>query len=349
MQMISCCAAPLMMVPAACLADIVPSFTPIAGLPGDNVYATRSYGISGDGKVVYGEVRTTGRWETMVWTAAGGTRAFGPGAPFHSNYDGSMLVGWLGRWTEASGWQAVPAPSGARSPFRATGISRDGAVIVGYAGDANTRDQGTRWSQSAGPTWIPRLPSMTDTQAARVGTSSPLIVGNYSVGGGATWKFDGTTVSELTAQGRHVRDMTPDAATCVGESYGGSACGFVLTLSSLMQIPAVAGHSGGGAHGVSADGRIVVGQAHPAYPHAYIWDSTHSTRLMQDVLTGMGLNLQGFTALTDCTGISDDGTTITGLGVNSRGLEQAWVAVVPGPGSGAVMGMAGFIVCRRRR
>jgi uncharacterized membrane protein len=71
-------------------------------------------------------------------------------------------------------------------------------------------------------------------------------------------------------------------------------------------------------------------------PEAYIWDSTNGMRSLQDVLTDEGLDLTGWT-LHVAHGISADGKTIVGWGVNPDGNTEAWIAhVSPVPIPGAM-------------
>ena len=65
----------------------------------------------------------------------------------------------------------------------------------------------------------------------------------------------------------------------------------------------------------------------------------------------MGLDLTGWT-LREATGISDDGLTIVGYGDNPNGFMEGWIAVIPEPSSGLLVG-AGLVALaalqRRRR
>ncbi|QDU55597.1 PEP-CTERM sorting domain-containing protein [Aeoliella mucimassa] len=60
----------------------------------------------------------------------------------------------------------------------------------------------------------------------------------------------------------------------------------------------------------------------------FIWDETHGMRPLARVLAGdYGLDFEGW-RLNQATAISDDGTTIVGVGVNPDGVEEAWRAVM---------------------
>jgi hypothetical protein len=89
------------------------------------------------------------------------------------------------------------------------------------------------------------------------------------------------------------------------------------------------------ARAVSGDGSVVVGSADtgavPASDSntAFIWDSIHGMRALQDVLQSeYGLDLSGWWLL-DAKDISDDGRTIVGVGINPNGDAEAWVAILP--------------------
>jgi hypothetical protein len=66
------------------------------------------------------------------------------------------------------------------------------------------------------------------------------------------------------------------------------------------------------------------------------------------VLAGVGIDLTGWT-LTHVNGISADGNTIAGLGINPSGFSEAWVATIPEPSTGLLFGfgLVGLAVKRR--
>ncbi|GMU34142.1 MAG: hypothetical protein AMXMBFR20_20140 [Planctomycetia bacterium] len=86
------------------------------------------------------------------------------------------------------------------------------------------------------------------------------------------------------------------------------------------------------ASAVSGDGSLVVGFATPdSRAAAFIWDSVRGMRELQTVLSiDFGLDLAGW-QLISATGISSDGTVITGAGINPGGQTEAWIAVIPEP------------------
>ncbi|MFM7711813.1 MAG: PEP-CTERM sorting domain-containing protein, partial [Microcystis sp.] len=111
--------------------------------------------------------------------------------------------------------------------------------------------------------------------------------------------------------------------------------------------------------GVSADGSVVVGNSNSANgQETFIWNSTQGMRSLREILTNdYGLNLTGWT-LTEATGISADGLTIVGTGLNPSGNPEPWIArlnpqnnpSVPEPSSILGLGLfslVGFLIKKR--
>ena len=66
---------------------------------------------------------------------------------------------------------------------------------------------------------------------------------------------------------------------------------------------------------------------------AFIWDAANGMRNLRELLALQGDDVAGW-RLTSATGISADGSTIVGYGLNPEGNDEAWVAqlnVVPEP------------------
>ena len=110
--------------------------------------------------------------------------------------------------------------------------------------------------------------------------------------------------------------------------------------------------------GVSADNSLIVGGTNGAAgPKAFVWDATHGTQDLEQILTLDGINMTGWT-LEPATGISADGTTIVGKGVDPSGASEAWIATstqgwfapIPEPNTGllVMVGVLGLAVIRRR-
>ncbi len=103
------------------------------------------------------------------------------------------------------------------------------------------------------------------------------------------------------------------------------------------------------ASGISGNGSTIVGTSVVATgSEAFIWDATNGMRELDVVLTALGLDLTGWTLRTPH--ISHDGLTIVGYGINPSGNEEAWIAVIPEPGTALLVGcgLVGLAMKRRR-
>lgn len=107
---------------------------------------------------------------------------------------------------------------------------------------------------------------------------------------------------------------------------------------------------------ITPDGQLVVGLEYDANNQmgAFIWDQAHGSRDLKSVLLNdYGLDT-GSWVLSYAASISDNGTVISGYGVDPTGKTQAWVAnlssspaAVPVPGAvwlfgSALAGLIGF-------
>ena len=83
------------------------------------------------------------------------------------------------------------------------------------------------------------------------------------------------------------------------------------------------------ARGVSADGSVIVGSSYIVSGKVvFIWDAVKGMRNLQAILeVQLGLNLAGWT-LTDARGVSPNGNTIVGYGINPLGATEGWIATL---------------------
>ena len=118
--------------------------------------------------------------------------------------------------------------------------------------------------------------------------------------------------------------VSADGSTIVGKS-GDYA--FRWTIDGGKQV---LGDLPGGAvssyaSGVSADGSTVVGWSQSSLgEEGFIWDELNGMRPLRDELSGAGIDMSGWT-LQGARGVSDDGNTIVGFGLNPDGNQEAWI------------------------
>jgi uncharacterized membrane protein len=238
------------------------------------------------------------------------------------------------RWTQSTG--VVPIGIG-NLKSAATAISGDGKVIVGRAGALSpyAGDRAFRWTENGGATFLASLIPNGPNVPTGVSNDGSVIVGSALGLNGYLayrWTSDMDTVA-LDLPGGYTQsaaaDVTADGRVVVGQ--------LIVSDQSLI----------GGFYGGS-DPPIDYWNAAPALTaansKAMIWDATHGTRLLQDVLAddnGLANQLKGWT-LVSASAISGDGNVIAGVGVNPLGNFQGWVATIPEPSTVALSGASFF-------
>jgi probable HAF family extracellular repeat protein len=287
---------------------------------------TKARGVSADGTVIVGarEVPTwNDSYEACYWTASSGLTPLGelPGGDQASfahdaSLDGMVVVGWSKsdggiagdfvteafRWTQATGLLALGDLAGGAFYSQARGVSDDGSVIVGFgSSDAGPSSEAFRWTEAGGMVGLGGLePGNVESAAYGVSPDGATVVG---------WS--------RTAMGQEAFRWT--------EAEG---------MIGLGDLPGGADRSA--AFGVSADGAQIVGASSSAAvpaDEAFIWDSTHGMRsLLQVLIDDYQLDLEDWT-LTRAWGISADGSTVVGEGINPQGQREGWVARMPEPAS----------------
>jgi len=297
--------------------------TGLGDLPG-SYFWSKAYAVSADGSVVVGQsVSTSGgeafRWENGVMTGLGEL----PGSPYFSSKayavsaDGSVIVGEsystidfeAFRWTQEEGMVGL---GWTRST--AYGVSADGSVIVGEIDSAKVPDkEAFRWTKEEGMVGLGFLvpPSMfAFSRATAVSADGSVIVG---------WS----------------KASFPSSAPEPFRWENGVMTGLGVR---------------GSAWAVSADGSVVVGGDDVVEGvNAFIWDSKHGVRDLKSVLVNeCGLDLTGWT-LVSARGISADGLTIVGYGVNPDGFTEGWIATIPEPATLLLLSFGGLALLKKRR
>ena len=237
---------------------------------------------------------------------------------FTKDSAGQKRVAW-------SHW-AFPLNAAYRSSG-ANGVSADGTAIVGNTFSAEGLPNAYRWTRTGGFTVIPE----TDSGWA-ISADGTVIAGGNSFSAFRWTMQNGLTVIDPEgAIGATVAyGMSPDGKSLVGEdAYLWSESAGYTFLHSLP-----GGENVSWELGISSAG-VVVGWSSVGYTseggwdlRAILWDKVNGMRNLKTVLTGYGLNLNGWT-LREVRAITPDGRTLVGYGDNPQGKWEAWVAVLP--------------------
>ena len=324
-----------------------PSFTLLGWPPDSN--DSRASDISGDGTTVVG-----GR-HSFVWKQSTGMVPI-PGVQAQAvSYDGSVVVGitdWVPTeaymWTSSGGFSVLGDLPGGDVECWPQGVSADGSVVVGH-GSTDAGVETWRWTQATGIVSLGRM-SAHDTAAQGISADGSVIVGYAIVPyvGDSAWRW--TEQSGYVSIGRgRAYGVSSDGSTIVGQTSQTAA--MIWTESTGQQvIGALPGFTYSQFSDVSADGAIAVGASYisSSNPEAMILDAENGLRSLEEVLTTVcGLDLAGW-ELGFTTGISDDGTTIVGIGTDPSGQSQAWMAVTPEPATVVLLAAGGAALCMRR-
>ncbi len=333
------------------------SFQGLGDLPG-GAFASEANGVSADGLVVVGLGISVSGIEAFRWTAAGGMVGLSdlPGVPFVSfangvSADGTVVVGRgvstsgneAFRWTSAGGMVGLgDLPGGIFSGAGATGLSADGSVVVGGSRSGGASSEAFRWTAVGGMVGLGHLPGGFFSQSTAFGISGDgaVIVGlstfaseNSGDFQAFRWTAAGGMVGLGDLPGISVRSTafatSADGSVIVGRGF--SAIGNEpfrwTTTEGMVGLGHLPGLSGGQASAVSTDGSVIVGSMMPvALPGAFVWTAVDGMRSIQDILVNdLGLDLTGW-ILEEATGVSADGQTIVGTGINPAGNDEAWIA-----------------------
>ena len=315
------------------------SFQGLGDLPG-GTFSSRPFGVSGNGAVIVGVSDGGSGLEPFRWTVSGGIQNFsavvGASAVGRAaSFDGSVIAGDTDggsfRWSVADGLQMI---LGNAAPHSANAVTPDGTVIVGK-GLINASIPGAfRWTAATGAVRLDTLAGYADAEAFGVSADGNVIVGASYFGPSGEqaqavrWIADGSggfTVEGLgdlpggNFMSRAVA-VSADGSVILGvsESDRGQEA-FLWTASGGMQG---LGDSTGDLRAMSADGTVIIsGNA--------IWDANNGIRSLFQVIVDSGIaGFESWLSI-NAIGISADGRTIVGEGINPQGDQEGWRVVLP--------------------
>lgn len=340
-----------------------PLFIPLGALPG-NDFHSMARAVSADGTVVVG----VSRGEAFRWTQAGGMVGLGdlPGGSFYSiafgvSADGSVVVGqgWASgftafRWTSAGGMVSLGVAPDDDPARIATAVSADGSVVAGVYGTLGD-PEAFLWTSTTGVIGLDDPSGPSDSIAYGISADGTTVVGERGLAA-FRWTSGGGMQSLGTLPNgsglRSALAVSADGSVIVGEApleaFRWTSTGGAVGLGQLN------GHATR-ALGLSADGTVVVGSNGELEPdrEAFRWTDATGMQSIEDIITaaGLGSAIAGW-QLQEAWGVSADGRTIVGYGLNPLGQTEAWVVVVPEPSSIALAASGALLILalhRRRR
>ncbi len=327
-----------------------PYFVGIRDLPGGIVYS-RSESVSADGRSVVGDSTRGGfgSHEAIRWSLSDGID------PLGSETSNALDVCGRGRvitgayvipndsveafrWTHDSGMVGMGDLPGGEFRSSARGISVDGRIVVGY-GSSSDGAEAFRWAPETGMVGLGDLEGGAfGSSAARLSADGRVIVGTGKSQQG-TEAFRWTAETGMVGLGdleggsfySVARSVSADGAVIVGSSMAsGGEQSFRWTreagMVGLGRMPG--GDTTNRAHAVSWDGDVIGGESIPLliYETAFIWTPDRGMQPASEYLAEHGVVVPDGWFLESVTGVSADGRTIVGFGVNPSFHGEGWVA-----------------------
>lgn len=323
-------------------------FKSLGDLPG-GISDSLAYGVSADGSVVVGYSNSAAGMEAFRWTSKGGMAGLGFPQAVAVSADGAVVVGYRHataasepvRWTP-DGTLGLGMLPGLHEHFCgvAQGTSADGSVIVGtYSSVGHGNDVPFCWTPSGGIERLDRFPGKGHRGSARaVSADGSVIVGTIHHESDRREAFRWTEKTGIVPMGELpgdtdsiARAVSADGSVVVGCSYSIGCQAFRWTqetgMVSLGTLPG--GSRNSRALGVSADGSLIVGQAHGELGlEAFVWDTAQGMRSLRQVLMrefDLDASLSRW-KLCSATAVTPDGLCATGFGFNPSGHREAWIA-----------------------
>ncbi len=358
-----------------------PQFYGLGDLPGgtDESFATA---VSADGSTVVGYSPTAAGIGAFRWTQAAGIEEL-PDLPAGTSRasasavsaDGSVIVGSAQivdplngsldravQWRSSGVEELALLPGWSHVEHRATDVSADGSLTSVVA--LQEIEGGYNWAtylvhENGSIPWMldyvsvpPWASQVSEPVIRAVSADASVMVGELigyaPLNAALFFSNSGSEVEEIAigdSWQMSVSDLSSDGSTAVGllwpEAWRWTSEG------GRVGLGLIAGDVMSDAMGVSGDGQWIVGWSFGGVgQRATIWDEDHGLRLLQPLIEGMGIVPTGWT-LEVANAISDDGTVITGNGIDPNGDSQAFVIYLDVPlGQSAqevpALGAAGF-------
>ena len=309
-------------------------------------HAAILWDLSGGGSGEVFDLGANEPWVTGSWaTGTSGDGAVVGGSVF-GDADGQGQFPHAVLWVNRGAAELLAEPAGTRSS-EVFDVSRDGSIALGAI-----HAQGV-----GGPYIMPTRPIRPTTGSK-----------------GIVWNAGGYTVVEPGVAGADALDLAFTAIS--GDSSVASysinttrsnSKGGIYAMDSGAFTPLDGGDVNGDGvinllddhdsfvNALSGDGSIVGGSIVlvPGEEQAVVWvrdiNGDYEEFAFADYLGSFGVTGFGGWTLGSVTGVSDDGLSFSGWGINPFGQTEGWAATVPAPGGLAVVGLSGLVMALRRR
>jgi len=364
----------LLLPPQAFASTIDAFFQPLGFLPG--VQESLARDVSNDGSVVTGFNRYADHDEGFIWTQTDGMKSIGlmrgESIGRAVSGDGSTVVGYGAgeikygneplKYTNSVGIESLGVRPSPRVPGgQANDVSANGSTAVGLTISGEGYWEATVWKNGEPAKYLGFVSGTGQfTEATAISGNGEVVVGNAGSGGGfRTGAFAWSELAGMQllhsingSEYERAVDVSADGTRILGSAgAGGSSYGVIWDSAGDIVIPDFDPLK------ISGNGLVVLGQW--KFQSA-IWDSVSGVyNTVEDLLIRAGLgdqiaNWKGFFA----TGISYDGTILTGSAVNPNGRLDSWIAKLPAsvrseipePSSASLLLVAGaFARWRARR
>jgi RNA polymerase sigma factor (sigma-70 family) len=332
-------------------------FQGIGDLPGGQ-FVSYASAVSGDGNVAVGASDSRNGNEAFRWSRNDGMVGLGalPSARSSSSAhavsaDGNMIVGSSSssagpqafRWGQRTGMVGIGDLPGGVFSSVAYGVSANGQLIVGESGSIRGEREAFRWTElemgglgALSPIWF-------NSQAMAASADGAVVIGTSARSRAGFEAFRWTRDNGMIGLGDFPGGVTNSNAygiSALGNFIVGYGCpgtfdpytheAFRWTeQGGLEHLGFAPGLRNSAAYAVSSDGNVIVGDNKSERPAiALIWTPMAGMRRLQEVLTkDYKLDLTGW-QLTSARGVSHDGKTIVGSGVNPAGQTEGWIVTL---------------------
>lgn len=340
----------------------VADFIPLGYLDSTN-FESVATGVSNDGSVISGYVDSISGMQGFYWNKDTGMQGIGILYPFILNSEsaalgvsdnGKVLVGWATtlksnqlskmatRWTVENGFSTVVGPY---SLLQDAGY--DGVMVSGRQGSDESFYGGVLWQNNTAIKSYVLSGHRFDARAISADIPVIALSDSYVLGGefnARSFLWDArvsglVTIADLPGGSLYpqfitAEDISVNGKVVVGVSEGENGYeAFRWTQASGTQgLGTLSGFSSSHARGVSANGKIIVGDVYNNINdgRAFIYTANNGLQDLQSVLESkLSLNLTGW-RLDKASAISANGMVIVGEGVNPQGKLEAWRVDISG-------------------